>query len=494
MNININDNSIDLYVDEQNYINQKKKTIALDGTQIFPSKNKTIDRKLSEPDKKMMEKLHNEDLNDSDINHEGTGLSNCGNSCFFNSVNQMLFHIPEFREFLIKNKDIFKNEIILNLIELFKLMKTKGNKSNVDGGEMLHDRSLSNYYSLVQQKFYIELGDGGNTGSQRDASELLTKYFERIFEELYSYILIPDSGELTKSLLNELKINIPIFEFFFLQKEDIKCLDDPTIIKTSTFNCNFVYNQASYIDPNDKTKIKFKINLNDEEEIRTANNNYIKCIKKDLNGNEIKQINTGSTLEKDPNEYIIIPLKRFFQEPDGTTIKLNDPIDNFNIKNNNDEFIISDRYNNKYKLLGGINHGGGVSGGHYFYSHKVRNIWNSYNDSSVYPNLPSSSGLYVLLFKRQRDVQLYQNVTINVEQLNQTILNNLNKYLKDDDLYKFYRNFDNFEKSDALIKFLLTYYSNLINLKSNPNYRSIYDPIIVSIINKIKDKIKKLLQ
>ena len=56
------------------------------------------------------------------INKIGCGLENIsGTSCFFNSINQMLYHIPEFREFIILHEFLFEdNKEIINLIKLFK--------------------------------------------------------------------------------------------------------------------------------------------------------------------------------------------------------------------------------------------------------------------------------------------------------------------------------------------------------------------------------------
>ena len=78
-------------------------------------------------------------MEEKDINFIGRGIENCGNSCFMNSVNQMLFHIPELREFMIKNEGLFEiaskkykrsdpdsehdYDLLLKLIGLFKKIK-----------------------------------------------------------------------------------------------------------------------------------------------------------------------------------------------------------------------------------------------------------------------------------------------------------------------------------------------------------------------------------
>jgi hypothetical protein len=114
----------------------------------------------------------------------------------------MLFHIPEFREFLITNKKIFDNKeidssnIVLNLIELFILMKTKS--GSINSTDNLHDKTLQEFYSNIQKKFYIDLGErpdpydnSGGYRTQRDASPLIEGYFYIIKEIIYDYFLLP---------------------------------------------------------------------------------------------------------------------------------------------------------------------------------------------------------------------------------------------------------------------------------------------------------------
>ena len=136
-----------------------------------------------------------------------------GNSCFFNSVHQMMFHMVEFREFLIFNKRFFDNNIILNLINLFEKLKTISITPTTD----LHNMTLNQYYSAIQKKLFMDPADKSiednrlntkltsieraknieeieknkeTTTSQRDAQELYVKYINFLMENLNKKLLI----------------------------------------------------------------------------------------------------------------------------------------------------------------------------------------------------------------------------------------------------------------------------------------------------------------
>jgi ubiquitin C-terminal hydrolase len=428
-----------------------------------------------------------ENLIIDEINKEGNGIYGGTNSCFFNATNQMLFHIPEFREFLIRNNNLFKNNITLNLIQLFTRMKN----NKVNSSEILHDKTLGEFYKNVQLVFFNDVSGQ----RQQDASELLTKYIDIIIDEIFSLLLIPNTIPFIRNnLINDLYINLPIFNIISKFITSRTCISNPNKIESLIIE----YINLKNIEIEKNTE--FNINLNDRIEDLTADNNFEPCKDKDINGKNMVQTkkNTRVTESYETNEYIIIHLKRFVNlNPDPTGIpnitKLENPIQDYRINNNNDEFIITDKYNNPYKLIGSICHGGGTDGGHYWYFHKINNVWKCFNDSSdVINQIPNSSEQYILLFKKHRDIQIYQNINIhNIDILNQVILYNTDIFITNFNTDIYYK-YDNQEKIIFYIK-LMVYYTSLYNKKSHPQYKVEFNTNLLSIKNKLTRKIQLLI-
>ena len=92
----------------------------------------------------------------ANINAESKNLTNDRNCCFFSAVTHFLFYIVELREFLIENKHKFENNILLNLITLFELLKNPGTPPKVENTTMLHDKSIYDLYSSIQQELFIK--------------------------------------------------------------------------------------------------------------------------------------------------------------------------------------------------------------------------------------------------------------------------------------------------------------------------------------------------
>jgi hypothetical protein len=452
-----------------------------------------------------MNQLTYNNLKQTDVDQDSFGISNCGNSCFFNSTNQMLFHIPEFREFLITNKKIFDNKeidssnIVLNLIELFILMKTKS--GSINSTDNLHDKTLLEFYSNIQKKFYIDLGEpsdpydnSGGYRTQRDASPLIEGYFYIIKEIIYDYFLLPKIiGQVffRENIIKDLQINLPIFNLYIKSTKTISCLTNLTN-NIESYNKEHIplYNE----EINGKTN--FEINLKDKKNVLEASENHLNCANLDASGKKLKiqtKKNTRESIKYEPNEYIIIILKRFEFKLDGSSNKLSNPIENYNIINNTDNFYISDRDNNNFKLIGGILHTGSLNGGHYVYYHKMNN-WKRYNDSETSELIPPND-LYILLFKREQatlPLLIYQNVILDIFIINDIILNNFNILINNFNFVNYNPLFNNTNKIQFYVK-ILVYYTSLYNQKSNKNYKPTLEPLILQITNTLKLKIKALL-
>jgi len=432
-----------------------------------------------------MEQLEYKYLSYKDINEIGNGINNCGNSCFFNATNQMLFHIPELREFLIQNKNIFENNIILNLIELFNKMKTK----TVVSDDILHDKTLRDFYKDVQQKLFIDLDisnlEDKSYTAQRDASELFRRYLDIINIDIFSNLMIPKKPDIEINLLSNLIPILPNISLYHKYNEFKICIDNKDKVTNK-----FIYNISLQIDP---TNEEFNINIDDYvaplSEVRPWTDrttgitkidydNYKKCDR------EPNSINTESHYHTYPNKYLFINLNRF-----ATGEKLDYPINNINL---DEEFIMKDRNSNSYKLIGSICHSGVFDGGHYTYIHSgENNKWKYYDDESVEDGHIgiTTENMYILIFRNISKIYIY-DIPYNIKYINNTILQNLDDYLKDN---KILGNFSDIELNSNFCINILVYYVSLYNQKSHPQYKEKYNSYLLSIRNKLIKNIKNLL-
>lgn len=112
----------------------------------------------------------------------GVGLANCGNTCYMNSVIQMLYHIPGFRKYFDEN--IFTNpgygknlEAIFD--EMIKCEKSSTCKS-------LTTNQISNYIKNMINLAFL----GQTVDNQQDATEFLGPLLDRINPPGASYMTL----------------------------------------------------------------------------------------------------------------------------------------------------------------------------------------------------------------------------------------------------------------------------------------------------------------
>jgi hypothetical protein len=209
---------------------------------------------------------------------------------------------------------------------------------------------------------------------------------------------------------------------------------------------------------------------------KTDYNNYKECDR------EPNKINTESHYHTYPNKYLFINLNRF-----ATGEKLDYPINNINL---DEEFIMKDRNGNSYKLIGSICHSGVFNGGHYTYIHLgENNKWKYYDDESVEDGhiKITTKNMYILIF---RNISKIYDIPSNIKDINNTILQNLDDYLKDN---KILGNFSDIELNSNFCIYILVYYVSLYNQKSHPQYKEKYNSYLLSIRNKLIKNIKNLL-
>jgi hypothetical protein len=395
--------------------------------------------------------LEYHDISPADINAESKNLTNERACCFFSAVTHFLFYIVELREFLIENKHKFENNILLNLIALFELLKNPGTPEKVAPQTGLYDKSIYDLYSSIQkelftdryQKTYDNTIAGinekqvkwnaetvhttsepnwaekftdastalatANGGLQRDAEELLNQLFNLLDLEISKCLLIPNESTSQKTpikyLIKELCLDIPFYDLYHKSENYGICNDDPDpanpklVFHKSTYE---ILNHFSIYEQHDieiietegrpttlrNPSITYNINLLDiRDTVQRASDNHDSC-KYEADKRTLKTIPNTTFIDKFTfNKYIIINIKRFSKTHN--TVEPHELLLSHlqNGVSGINKNIILDRSNNKYKLVGAICHTGNLNSGHYWYK-KLNNTTNLFdNYDDTFPNL-----------------------------------------------------------------------------------------------------------
>ena len=480
----------------------------------------------------------------ANINAESKNLTNDRNCCFFSAVTHFLFYIVELREFLIENKHKFENNILLNLITLFELLKNPGTPPKVENTTMLHDKSIYDLYSSIQQELFIkesikslraaiklideEEEEFNKTGtlrpfrtanfhqrrqdvtarmqpdmdvsSSRDSTELLNKLFKIIDLEISKCLLIPFVSINDRSPIDYLKINlcldIPFYNLYYTHKTYTTCNDDLNRMNPLKHmhipKYNLILNIEKTKEPGDENPTialdpskKFNISLQDTiERVTNATDNHEKC-NIDVSGNEHTIPNSTHHNKYIPNKYIIISLNKFrINLITGMPKYLPNEITGIN------ENIICDRFDNKYKIVGAICYGptldsnGDISSGHYWYKKlNTTDTFDNYNDTSpkMNPGEDLNTREVVILLFRKID-EPYRIPYLDENKINRVILTNLK-------LYKLDEYVDN-DRSIKMYIELLVFYTNIYN----SNYYLEFHELLCDVYDHLCCQIEYLLK
>jgi ubiquitin carboxyl-terminal hydrolase 8 len=331
-----------------------------------------------------------------------SGLANLGNTCFINSLSQILSHTYELNNLLdnesYKKKLNNKCDSVL-LIEWDNLRKILWNE-NCIVSPLKFIKTIQKVADLKKMELF--------TGySQNDVSEFLLFVIDCFHTALSREIKITISGS-------------PENETDYLA---MKCFDMIKNMYSKEYSeiWNLFYavhvSKMSRLDNDEVISLKPEPYFMVDLPIPPNNNSptLIDCFNYYVDGeiinnfnyeekNEIIDIKKRILFWSLPN-ILVIDLKRFNNKFQKNQIYINFPLDNLDLSN----YVIGYKKDNyKYELYGVCNHSGGTLGGHYTSFVKNANgKWYHFNDTSVsevgVKESIVSSKAYVLFYRKKNN-------------------------------------------------------------------------------------------
>lgn len=366
------------------------------------------------------------------------GLTNNGNTCYFNAGIQALLNIPELIEFILS--DIYIKPIIdnLNLININQLLTTVTLQSRlllkndyvIKNPIDLHKQIINYNYNYNNRLIYPYLHEF-RIGEQCDAYDLIMAFFRIIHDETKIKIKIPvkndfytlNFDELSKKDINTNIIgytleNIMFYSYDFIKKN----FENEFSIVKKYFVNEFI--NITECETCGYKSFSFSLGetyeLNIDKEIKSDDGQTECASLYDYMNNQISVIDYSESnhhfIEKGHlhayniikfwrnSKFLIIRIKRFITE-NNRNIKINKSIDIpefLNIEKYIHRYNIKRSKSYIYELISAVQHIGSVNSGHYFCYAKKDSVWYEFNDSTVskFANTPDLSKSYVLIYKK----------------------------------------------------------------------------------------------
>lgn len=298
------------------------------------------------------------------------GIENTSVSCYYNSVLQMIYHIPEFKDLILAQVDI-----------------TPALSSGLDKDTYIFRRAVKTFFELMEDgEPFTYVNIDLTNPKNKEAKEILD--------------VAPgqqDAGEF-------------LFKIFKIKRDDADFITS-TMIRQIICDNGTKGDIGEEIVSTHSISLDSKIPENIQEGFNTYYTNknrveYRGCGVLDASGNNGS--NGYIPEESAISKYIIIYLKRFqidTSKPIETRYKegrkISDPILANTVLN------IKDREGEKrYILRGCVYHGGGVGGGHYTYWWNDGKDWVNFNDTRVSKGGPAKTEIdagYIYLYEQSTE-------------------------------------------------------------------------------------------
>ena len=355
-------------------------------------------------------------------------LQNLGNTCFINSIIQILSHMPIFREYILTcqfvdilkrnskddDEDEYKIKFKDNIIyELTRLLSSGYKNPDCNITPTTFKKTVSTKLSEDQMFVGTE---------QHDSHELLTFLLDKLMEET-SEKIIPIGGRKLKSIENSslntnlLKILAKLKQDNFIKKDGHSFLNSLfTSNEYVTIECDVCGHIVHKYQPYNFLELSIPIKNERDQSRFTLHDcldNYVKPEKLDKDNMYKCQICCYKSTAKrliqlhSTPKILIIHLKRFMKNIYGVTSRKIKNLVDFPIKNFNMQPYLFEKKSCKYNLIAVNKHielSDTFNIGHYvsFCKNEYDNNWYKYNDNNPIHKVESIDELknnaYILVY------------------------------------------------------------------------------------------------
>lgn len=308
------------------------------------------------------------------------GLNNRNNTCYINSVLQLLLNIKPLRKYFIDHKK-FDDSIIQSYQKIIDFY----NKNDTISQEVFPRTLLENIFKT----FYFEIGQ------QEDAHEFLYCFLNHVHEtikydvnvqlknrNIQSQELINCKDNWEKFCKNNYSIITKLF--YGQMKTDITCMCGNKSINHEPFCGITISADVKNIEHGINDYLSCNVV---ETKCEKCEKSSLKCLKKEIEISpeilfvQVSRFNNNMTKSQHPIDYV---------EDINLTEMCNKDINSNGLK---------------YKLIGNIYHSGVITFGHYLCSIKTNNTWFIINDEYIHENGIIDNDymkkqVYILMYKK----------------------------------------------------------------------------------------------